>query len=103
MALYPASCMLPAEGEEVTEEGVEEPLVEAGEDPPPTTLGVVDEILSTSDNFARTVLGKKAARTRDELLQSMDPHRWLREELDLDRNLPDEAQLRRKRRNTPFP
>eukprot|EP00965_Chrysotila_dentata_P042508 1409830-Pleurochrysis_carterae.AAC.1 len=83
-----------AEDEEATEEGVEEPLIEAGEDPPPTTLGVVDEILTASDSFARMVLGKKAARARNQLLQSMDPHRWLREELDLDMSLPDEAQLR---------
>eukprot|EP00965_Chrysotila_dentata_P069147 2285260-Pleurochrysis_carterae.AAC.1 len=32
----------------------------------------------------------------------MDPHRWLREELDLDMNLPDKAQLCREWRNTAF-
>eukprot|EP00965_Chrysotila_dentata_P136711 4521704-Pleurochrysis_carterae.AAC.1 len=64
-----------AEDEEATEEGVEEPFIEAGEDPPPATLGVVDEILSASDSYAQKVLGKKATRARDQLqLQSMDPH-----------------------------
>eukprot|EP00965_Chrysotila_dentata_P009944 324174-Pleurochrysis_carterae.AAC.1 len=103
MALYPASCMQMAEDEEATEEGVEEPLVDAGEDPPPTTLGVVDEILSTPDSCAQRALGKKATRARDKLLQSMDPHGGLRQELELDKSFPDEVHLRRKWRDTPFP
>eukprot|EP00965_Chrysotila_dentata_P086793 2864693-Pleurochrysis_carterae.AAC.1 len=74
MALYPASCMRLAEGEEPTEEGILELLLEAGEDPPPTTLRVADEALTASDVYAQAVLGKKAARARDQLLESMDPH-----------------------------
>eukprot|EP00965_Chrysotila_dentata_P175886 5806147-Pleurochrysis_carterae.AAC.1 len=93
MALYPASCMRLAEGEEPTEEGILEPLLEAGEDPPPTTLGVVGEALTASDVYAQAVLGKKAARARDQLLESMDPHGWLKKELDLDTSMPDKAQL----------
>eukprot|EP00965_Chrysotila_dentata_P169223 5588816-Pleurochrysis_carterae.AAC.1 len=104
MALYPASCMRLAEDEEATKEGVLEPLLEAGEDPPPTTLVVVEEILTASDVYAQSVLGKKAARARDQLLmESMDPHQWLKEELDLDMSLPDKAQLHREWRGIAFP
>eukprot|EP00965_Chrysotila_dentata_P001982 64667-Pleurochrysis_carterae.AAC.1 len=62
MALYSASCMRLAEVEEPTEEGVLEPLLDAGEDPPPTTLGYVDEALTASDVYAQAVLGIRRLR-----------------------------------------
>eukprot|EP00965_Chrysotila_dentata_P171276 5652284-Pleurochrysis_carterae.AAC.1 len=51
-----------ADGEEPTEEGILEPLLDAGEDPPPTTLGVVDKILSARTASRKRCWGRRRRR-----------------------------------------
>eukprot|EP00965_Chrysotila_dentata_P158568 5237697-Pleurochrysis_carterae.AAC.1 len=53
MALHPASCMNLAEGEEATEKGVLEPLIQPGEDPPLPVLEVVFDALMMGDTYAQ--------------------------------------------------
>eukprot|EP00965_Chrysotila_dentata_P141253 4668623-Pleurochrysis_carterae.AAC.1 len=64
MALHPASCMSLADGEEATEDGVLEPTLRPGEDPPLPVLGVVFDALTMEDAYAQQVLGTKAAQAR---------------------------------------
>eukprot|EP00965_Chrysotila_dentata_P178405 5892205-Pleurochrysis_carterae.AAC.1 len=64
MALHPASCMDLAKGEEATEEGVLEPTLRPGEDPPLPVLEVVYDALVKEDAYAQQVFGAKAAQAR---------------------------------------
>eukprot|EP00965_Chrysotila_dentata_P126025 4165070-Pleurochrysis_carterae.AAC.1 len=72
MALHPASCMDLADGEEATEEGVLEPTLGPGEDPPLPVLEVVFDALMKEDVYAQQVFGTKAAQARTQLLESVD-------------------------------
>eukprot|EP00965_Chrysotila_dentata_P149819 4947271-Pleurochrysis_carterae.AAC.1 len=62
MALHPASCMHLAEGKKATEEGVLEPSLQLGMDPPLPVLEVVFEALMMKDLYAQQVFGTKAAQ-----------------------------------------
>eukprot|EP00965_Chrysotila_dentata_P043530 1446891-Pleurochrysis_carterae.AAC.1 len=84
MALHPASCMDLADGEEATEEGVLEPALGPGEDPPLPVLEVVFDALMKEDTCAQQVFGAKAAQARAQLLESVDSCKLLRDELNLD-------------------
>eukprot|EP00965_Chrysotila_dentata_P151336 5002205-Pleurochrysis_carterae.AAC.1 len=73
-----------AEGEEATEEGVLEPSLRPGEDPPLPVLEVVFDALMMEDAYAQQAFGTKAAQVRTQLLESVDPCKFLRDELNLD-------------------
>eukprot|EP00965_Chrysotila_dentata_P158410 5232400-Pleurochrysis_carterae.AAC.1 len=55
------------------------------------------------DAYAQQVFGTKAAQVRTQLLESVDPCKFLRDELNLDTCLADRAQLYREFRCIPFP
>eukprot|EP00965_Chrysotila_dentata_P166427 5494710-Pleurochrysis_carterae.AAC.1 len=64
MAVYRASCMCLGEEEEARAEGMKERPLSMGEESMPTTIGVIDEVLSMTDNSAQDVLGAGAAEAR---------------------------------------
>eukprot|EP00965_Chrysotila_dentata_P138743 4589348-Pleurochrysis_carterae.AAC.1 len=59
-----------ADGEKATDEGVLEPTLGSGEDPPPPVLEVVFDALMKEDVYAQQIFGAKAAQARAQLLES---------------------------------
>eukprot|EP00965_Chrysotila_dentata_P062868 2082773-Pleurochrysis_carterae.AAC.1 len=55
------------------------------------------------DTYAQQVFGTKAAQARAQLLESIDPCKLLRDELNLDTCMADRAQVYRENRVIPFP
>eukprot|EP00965_Chrysotila_dentata_P258394 6213203-Pleurochrysis_carterae.AAC.1 len=107
MRLWPctrrAAWTWPRDGEEATEEGVLEPSLQPGEDPPLPVLEVVFDALMMKDTYAQQAFGAKAAQVRAQLLESVDPCNFFRDELNLDTCLADRVQLCREFRCILFP